>query len=771
MKLEKQKEALVLRDEPSDDSIGMSLDLDSAQFLMQMLSKTLYSDGIGSAIRETASNALDSHRKAGVDEPIIVSLKPSDSGEYEFSVEDFGIGLDREDVWEIISKYGKSTKRESDEELGLFGLGFKSPLAYTSSFYFVARKDGTERKYMMYEGEDVNTIDLLYEQETDKRNGTKVIMPVKYSDRHSFYKKIREQLAYFEDVYFDVEVSGQYSWSSNDSLSNDFSILRHELFQKSEIANDSKMHICLDNVYYPIDYDKLGINSIPVPIGLRFNLTDGIYPTPNRESIRYTQEAKEIILQKIADVSAHLIGEFNNKLATDGDVISAINYYRSNERHLYIAGTVYDIIQLEEHSNVKFKNPMEDKFKLIDVRDIIENNYNNLLYEYLIKFEISNDRFTGVRKDPNSYIGKFNNYEFYNFEGTIRKNMKEYMKYIARNSSRKFKFVQKVRKRKLKSSGWENTSYVKILDLATYPKSEWRERIKEFQYFESLIITKFKNLSDVVIDKDWLESTRKRRIANSYSYTGKGKKLKGEISVKEAQRLERFVEGQNCKMVPERYNVEGIHKRPYLIIYSEHDDRQKLDALFRFIKNHNIKLISLSQREINNISKFEVHNLISYDEFMKGNTKTFKRIVTGFLVRKLVSDNSRTFNYIEYISKVSEDLGDKLRKIDKYDKDNRNHADDTVHDAMLEVAEANNLFDPDIYIEYLELKRILKDLYFIEPVIEAMSRYTYNNDKLGEMIRILADLFKYHKYKVNLEHYKQKEEEKEEEVVVEDSNN
>ena len=52
----------------------MSLDLDSAQILMQMLSKNLYSDSIGSTIRECASNALDSHRRAGSKDPIIVSL-------------------------------------------------------------------------------------------------------------------------------------------------------------------------------------------------------------------------------------------------------------------------------------------------------------------------------------------------------------------------------------------------------------------------------------------------------------------------------------------------------------------------------------------------------------------------------------------------------------------------------------------------------------------------------------------------------------------------
>jgi len=121
MILEKQKESNVLEEGVSQESIGMSLDLDSAQILMQMLSKNLYSDDIGSAIRECASNALDSHRRAGVDTPIIVSFKASTANNYEFCVEDFGIGLDADDVRNIISKYGKSTKRNSATELGMMG--------------------------------------------------------------------------------------------------------------------------------------------------------------------------------------------------------------------------------------------------------------------------------------------------------------------------------------------------------------------------------------------------------------------------------------------------------------------------------------------------------------------------------------------------------------------------------------------------------------------------------------------------------------------------
>jgi len=287
MILEKQTEATILEVGDTSESIAMSLDLDSAQILMQMLSKNLYSDSIGSTIRECASNALDSHRRAGVNDPIIVSFKANKENNYEFSVEDFGTGLDADDVRNIISKYGKSTKRNSTNELGMMGLGFKAPLAYSSSFYFVCRKDGMERKYMMYEGEDTNTIDLLYEKETEERNGVKVIVPVNYYDRREFYNKISEQLAYFESVYFDVP----------GEIDNDFQIIRSEHFQFSTLSSDSKMHICLDNVYYPLESDKLGIDKvIYFPVGLRFSLMDGIFPTPNRESIRYTKEAKDIII-------------------------------------------------------------------------------------------------------------------------------------------------------------------------------------------------------------------------------------------------------------------------------------------------------------------------------------------------------------------------------------------------------------------------------------------------------------------------------------------
>ena len=110
MILEKQTDTIILEEGEVQESTNMVIDQESHVFLMRMLSK-FYSDGIGSLIRETASNALDSHRELGITDPIIVSFKQNKDSNYEFFVEDFGMGMDDKDVENVIKKYGKSIKR------------------------------------------------------------------------------------------------------------------------------------------------------------------------------------------------------------------------------------------------------------------------------------------------------------------------------------------------------------------------------------------------------------------------------------------------------------------------------------------------------------------------------------------------------------------------------------------------------------------------------------------------------------------------------------
>lgn len=751
MILEKQTEATILSEGQSQDSTKMSLDLDSAQILMQMLSKNLYSDAVGSTIREWASNALDSHRKAGVDKPTVVSFIRNSNDNYEFSVEDFGTGLDNNDVVNIISKYGKSIKRDSNEFLGAMGLGFKSGLAYSSSFYFVARKDGMERKYMMYEGEEVNTIDLLYEKPTTEGNGVKMILPVQYNDKYEFIRKMREQLAYFEGVYFNVH---------NDEIKNDFTIYRGEHFQSSTLCNNKELHLCLDNVYYPIDFQKLGIDKINIPIGLKFGLNDGIFPIPNRESIKYSKETKEAILNKIKLVADILVTKYNTTIHDTDDFKAIIEYYNTFNKMVdgFVPGTSFDICTIIPHASVSVSTPKLNGVKLLDLNDVVSNR-SYILNEYTKKYEIRNGTFRENKKSWNTELNinhlRYNDV-IYCFSNRINGVMKDYLKSIHFHN---VIFVKKDNPFILGRIG-RNTdynTYIKLCSLTTKNKSEWRERIKEYQYIQSLFTQTFIDLDSLVISQKWLDDRKAFKNASKVKVGGNGTrrvKLEGEVSVKKAEKLERYVTGKNCKFVPDIIKLAEFHRNKTVCIYGGGDDVELMDKLFITVKN--AEFFQLSERELKRIQDAKLHNLIPLSTFMKGEHKIFKRVVTAYLIQLLINKYQHVFKKKDRLKAVSKDLYDKLVELENYK--NRaaiNYADNATLKAMCDVAKEHNLFDISIKSLHDETVKTLERLPFLNPLFSEISNYcNYKENDEDALSQTICSLFKYYKQKVNWDKYK-----------------
>jgi hypothetical protein len=759
MILEKQTESHILQEGESQETVKMSLDLDSAQVLMQMLSKNLYSDAIGSTIRECASNALDSHRRAGCDKPIIVSFKRNNQADtYEFAVEDFGIGLDADDVVNIISKYGKSTKRNSNTELGMMGLGFKAPLAYSSSFYFVARKDGMERKYMMYEGEDTNSIDLLYEKPTTEGNGVKVIVPVDYYDRHSFTQKIKEQLAYFESVYFDVDNSISYA------VDNNFTIHRAEHYQYSSLALNNDMHLCLDNVSYPIDWEKLGIERIRMKIALRFSLSDGLFPTPNREAIRYTQEAKKTILDKIATVANIFMDKYNESITDKADIKSIMEFYGSNWK--YIDGAIIgeqsriDITELLKLATTAEKQPKLEGVELLDLKRLVEMGKDYFLGEYQVKYRYNSGRFNSSKNywTTNLRPQDITGHGFggvYVFEDRLTKTKQEYLRSTLGNNYNTVFFVKKDKPFKLRSGTQiDYHTYWSLLKLENYPKSQWRQVINELQHVVSLYSKDFINCDTIDIPETWTAAQKAKRmkvLAKPVTVGGVKKvRMKGEFSGKVGTKMELNMHDQYCKFVPTTFKMEDIHKVSKLHVYAKEADKKRMDNLWSIFEKQ-VNLVLVAQATYDNLQKADLHNWITIDKFMEGKNRPFRTMATQILVEKLVKDKRCTFERINLVSAVSRDLGDKLAILNDYNRQNsKPYADNATKATILDFAKEHNLFDQSIYMVYKQVNEVFEKLSFLDHMLGLM-HYTYNQD--APILTALADLFKYHKTKVNLEHY------------------
>jgi hypothetical protein len=735
----------------------MSLDLDSAQVLMQMLSKNLYSDSIGSTIRECASNALDSHRRAGCDEPVIVSFKRNtQANTYEFAVEDFGIGLDADDVRNIISKYGKSTKRNSNTELGMMGLGFKAPLAYSSSFYFVARKDFMERKYMMYEGEDTNSIDLLYEKPTAEPNGVKVIVPVDYSDRYNFHNKIKEQLAYFDNVYFDVEPMGSYN------VPNDFTIHRAEHFQYSQIATNSDMHLCLDNVSYPIDWEKLGIDRIRMKMALRFSLSDGLFPTPNREAIRYTKEAKETILKKIATVGNVFMDKFNDAITTQSDIKAIMEFYSQNSKHIkcWYKGTEDDICidDLVKHSTVSVAQPKLDNIKLLNLERLAVKSKEYILAEYKFKYRFSNGKFQNAKNYYYEHLrmSDLTGYAVggvYIYDDSLPKGKQDYLRTLLPDNKTSY-FVKKSAFKLRSKTGQIDYGkyYDSVLNLSMYPKTQWRQLIQEFQYVVGLYAKDFIDVDAIDVPQSFKDAQKAKRMKVTVAAVAGPKKvrLKGEFSGKVGTQMQIDLSDQHCKFVPTTFKMEDIHKLKKLHVYAREADKKTMDNAWSCFNKHALFVI-VAQATYDNLQKADLHNWITLDKFMEGKNRPFKTIATEFLIRDLIEKYSDSFKRIETVKAISTDLADKLQILHQYHNSQyRSYCDEITRKAIIEHAIANNLFDQPTYLVYQQVNEVFEKLPFLDHMLGVI----YYAKQNSPLIKALTDLFKYHKHRVNLEHYK-----------------
>jgi len=154
----------------------MSIDPSGMAHVMSVLTN-LYADAPLAVLREYATNARDSHVAAGTDRPIEVDL-PSELNP-TLVIRDFGVGLSEAEIIDVYARYGASTKRDTNDQVGAFGLGCKSAFTLGQQFVVTAVKDGQRTVALFAVGGDgAGGVSVLGRARTDEPNGVLVSIGV-----------------------------------------------------------------------------------------------------------------------------------------------------------------------------------------------------------------------------------------------------------------------------------------------------------------------------------------------------------------------------------------------------------------------------------------------------------------------------------------------------------------------------------------------------------------------------------------------------------------
>ena len=341
---------------------------ESSSFLVDALIN-LYEKPIESIVREICSNAYDAtvenknlNQELYPDKFIVYLDKQ------KFIVQDFGAGMSPEFFRDYYTKIGFSTKRDSSEQIGGFGLGRLSVLSLVESFKVITVYEGVRYEYLVFRDNGVRT-EIIGETPVTDEVGTRIevifetftnvdaeflseqyIKTFRSITFDKFNAALQSQLAFFTgfkcyvnsrslDINSDKKEAIPFSY-----LSKTFKLdpVSKELFDLEDVTillslnsslpnfTEDKIKVCLGKVVYSLDTKEFGIKTheyvteaiskrnkesdkifvcpknLPV---IYIPLSSGLKPTPSRESILLNDSNIDIIARYYAAYAIALADE------------------------------------------------------------------------------------------------------------------------------------------------------------------------------------------------------------------------------------------------------------------------------------------------------------------------------------------------------------------------------------------------------------------------------------------------------------------------------
>lgn len=259
----------------------------------QILSSGLYSDKILAVVRELSCNAYDAHVAAN-NTSVPFYIHAPTRLEPWFSIRDYGTGLSQEDVLTLYSTYFESTKSESNDFTGAFGLGSKSPFAYTNTFEVTSWHNGYKTIYTIYQQNGMPTTVLLHSEKSKEPNGIEVKVVTKTTDEASWHSKIADVAKMFP-VMPKTNIT-IYKWEPDVIFESVYDGVVVKIVKSAHYKAVSSVIAVQGNVAYPVDLNVV-FNQMPYD-----KIVDDEQLVAERSAVINKQKL-ELIKQFIADLN------------------------------------------------------------------------------------------------------------------------------------------------------------------------------------------------------------------------------------------------------------------------------------------------------------------------------------------------------------------------------------------------------------------------------------------------------------------------------------
>lgn len=359
------------------ETVKMEIDATATAHIMSVLTD-LYSDRLMAVIREYATNAWDAHLEAGVTRPIEVTL-PSRMSSY-YHIKDYGIGLDVEGIRNIYSKYGKSTKRASNDFNGMLGLGCKSAMTYAAQFSIISVKDGMKYNVSVSRGTDgVGEMQVIDSVPTNEPNGVEIVVPIKSADVYAVSQKVAQFFQWWPEGTVLVNGTKPSRFTGREIVK--------DLYMVDGLEKDL---IVMGNVAYPVPYED-GIFAGERDHYGRSRKTFGVVYfapmgavtfSPSRESLQTNRNTRETVDKAKALFAANLLISLQKEIDDCDSPVDAMRKYREmRTRYVDI-----DVASLT-YKGEKFVSKWEAPHTITKVKSVYGQMTDRKDYDYFFWYD------------------------------------------------------------------------------------------------------------------------------------------------------------------------------------------------------------------------------------------------------------------------------------------------------------------------------------------------------------------------------------------------